>query len=171
MCEDIENREDSKSPGIRDQYKLANEMHKEEANRYWIRNNVFLILNAALVAIFSKDITKQISIVCIVSSVGIIMALTWLSVLTRGKNQIERWRKVIDHYESKFSDNLKVYALADKYSKEIPAPRGLASLMDMSASKAMNFLVYSMSIIWVLLLVFSLLCLFGIFQVAEPSCG
>lgn len=147
MCNSTNNTSPTYA-NLLEHYKIAVNMHKEEANRYWTRNNVFLILNGALLAIFSKDIGEKAFIIIVVSFIGITISLAWFGILNKGKSQIERWRKVIDSIENNFQNELKIFSNADAFANQIADPLGMPNFLKKSASKIMNDVIKIIIAFW-----------------------
>ena len=65
-----------------------------EANRFWTRSNIFLIINGVLITFLSSK-TLSNTFLMMSSVSGIILCLIWLKVNSKGTWYIKRWRPII----------------------------------------------------------------------------
>lgn len=83
-------------------WKAAMDMWNAEADRYWMRSNIFLLLNGGLlviVTIFVTNVTMRTLIVTLAA----ILAYLWMRVSERGKFYMDRWKPILIQLEKQIS--------------------------------------------------------------------
>ena len=95
------NSTDKLDPLYLEIWKAALEAWDKEADRFWTRNNVFLMLCTALIAILIA-VNLEVIIRLAVSVLAMLFSYIWLKVNRRGKYYLDRWKKVIIPIEKKF---------------------------------------------------------------------
>ena len=99
-------------------YKIAVDLHNSESQRYWERNNVFILVNGAFLAFLGTDIIEEKVDRLVICSIGFLFSYMWILILRQGKDLIERWRKVIHKYEDENDEIRDVFHTADRLSAE-----------------------------------------------------
>ena len=80
-------------------YQTILDAHDDESDRFWTRNNIFLLINSGLLVTATSAIeTPQLKI--IVSIFGIYFSLIWVQVNKKGAYYVHRWRPVIEEFEN-----------------------------------------------------------------------
>lgn len=106
------------SPKSLEFYKIAVELHNSESQRYWERNNVFILINGAFLALLGTDLIEGKIDKLIICLIGFFASYMWILILRQGKDLIERWRKVLHWIENEDDKIVKVFQKADKLSSE-----------------------------------------------------
>lgn len=79
-------------------HRVAVDMYKMEKDQYWVRCNVFLLLNSALLVAFNSDKTQG-SILLVIPVMGAILSAAWLMISVHAEYYIKRWREIIRNIE------------------------------------------------------------------------
>lgn len=93
-----------------------------EADRFWTRNNIFLVVNGALL-IAVTSFSKEPFIAAAISVFGMIFVVLWTRVNRIGKFYVDRWRMLLEELEkpwehllvSKISQLAKQHRVASKH--------------------------------------------------------
>ncbi len=151
----------NKNDNILEYYKIAVELHNTESQRYWDRNNVFILINGGFLALLGTDIIIGKIDRLVICCIGAITAYMWILILRQGKDLIERWRKVIHKIENENDSVENVFQTADKLSSE-GKPLSILPLSKLPASGIMKCAAIMVCVGW--LIAFS-----GIFFYSEPE--
>ena len=141
----------SKKELLFEEYKLAIELAEKEADRFWMRNNVLLLVQAALIAFF--DSVKSVGSIygALVAAQGFFLALIWIGVLVKGKNYISRWDNVSRNIERKMvktysGELLGLRQLSDKVKeKDTLHP---IKFLNKSTTVLIKYVIYSLLFFW-----------------------
>ncbi|MEW5859995.1 MAG: hypothetical protein AB1861_21845 [Cyanobacteriota bacterium] len=71
----------------------------KEADRFWLRNNLFLLINGGLLAAFTT-IPGASGAKFVISLFGIYFSALWALVNKKGAYYVHRWRPAIENFES-----------------------------------------------------------------------
>ena len=108
-------------------YIKALDLLENESDRFWARNNVFLLVQGAMIAFYSKANMGSLFSV-LVSIEGLFLALIWIVVLVKGAKYVGRWDTVVREIES------KLVAESDEFF-------GLKGLNDISKAQEKPFFI------------------------------
>jgi hypothetical protein len=87
-------------------YKILIGQLQFEGNLIWTRNQVFLILNSAIIAILSvsDQVKSNVPVIFAASFVGVVLCLLWLFTVERSRVYYQYWvtqtRALEDHLQS-----------------------------------------------------------------------
>ena len=79
-------------------YAIVAGLWDSECDRYWARNNIFLILQGALLAGFtsaSSDVFLRLSM----ASLGLVLCVIWFGISVQGAHYVARWRPALEELE------------------------------------------------------------------------
>jgi uncharacterized membrane protein (DUF485 family) len=106
-------------------YKLTWELQNQEADRFWDRNNAFLLIHAGLLAVLTATSGAPF-IERIVAIEGIVLAFLWLAISHRGKIYVYRWNKVLDRIENEVDEKAEelypLYKMNEEAKLSDPEP-------------------------------------------------
>ena len=108
-------------------YIKAMELLENESDRFWARNNVFLLVQGAMIAFYSKANMGSL-FSALISIEGLFLALIWIGVLVKGAKYVGRWDDVVREIES------KLVAESDSFI-------GLKKLNDISKAQEKPFIL------------------------------
>lgn len=134
-----------------EEFKLALDLAEKEADRFWARNNVLLLVQAALIAFYDSINNIGNSYGLLVTAQGFFLSLIWIGVLIKGKNYISRWDVATRDMESKlmkdFPGKLQgLIKLNDKgRKKDVVHP---IKLLNKSTTTLITYFVYSLMLFW-----------------------
>ena len=102
----------------------------KEADRFWVRSNLLLIVNGALFGLITASSTPQIlrASGCLF---GLYFSFYWLLMNDKGGYYVGRWRPVIEAYEQKLRQRLTFHDLpmplstVRSDSEVLSPPRGI----------------------------------------------
>lgn len=117
-----------------------------ETNRFWARNNVFLVLNGALVALLSKSNLPEIFII-VAAILGMVTGLIWYRINVIGKYYMDRWKEPIHQIEIGWP--ISPVTLIDAIGDRHPT-----SMRYQSSSTYMQWIVVLAVIGWMTLFIF-----------------
>lgn len=141
-----------------EKWKTLAELWDKEADRFWARNNVFLVVNSALLIVVSAFVEEPI--VCIiVSSFGVVFSLFWYRVNLMGKYYLDRWKPILKQLEN--GDEL------DVFGKELPASKTKFKEPQKykPTSTYMRYVTISFTLIWLILIIYYIIKLYWEFVV------
>ena len=122
--------------------KYLRDLSEKESDRFWTRNNVFVTINAGLIAFMASSFSSlDVFIISIISLFGIFISLAWWQILRTGKYYAQRWRNAsrsLAKQNEYIIENVSI--LAGKI--EDKQPRGPKS------SQCMKWLAIFTSLIW-----------------------
>ena len=73
-----------------------------EADRFWVRNNLLLLVNGALLSIAATaDVPRGLRLV--LCGFGVYFSLHWVLINAKGGHYVSRWRPAIEAYEASLS--------------------------------------------------------------------
>lgn len=141
-----------------EKWKTLAELWDKEADRFWARNNVFLVVNSALLIVVSVFVQEPI--VCIiVSFFGVVFSLFWYRVNLMGKYYLDRWKPILEKLEN--GDELDVFGKELSASKtKFKEPQKYKP-----TSTYMRYVTISFTLIWVTLIIYNLIKLYYEFAV------
>ena len=135
-------------------YNKALDLLENESDRFWARNNVFLLVQGAMIAFYAKaNLGNLFSL--LVSIEGFFLALIWIGVLVKGAQYVARWDNVVREIE------IKLEAESNEFV-------GLKKLNDMSKSNErplfvkffnkrttllIRYFIYSLVVFWFLIFI------------------
>lgn len=128
-------------------YRLVWDLQNQESNRFWQRNNAFLLLNGGLLAALS--LTTITFVHQIVSAEGLILTILWLAVLRRGKEYVYKWNRVIRKMEDDHRGAIPVPLKSLEDLTEKPSP--YAWIFGGETTDLMRAFIYVVIIAWMLL--------------------
>lgn len=140
-----------------EQYKLALELLEKESDRFWSRNNVFLLIQAALISLYGAIMDdKSLLFNLLISMQAWFLAFTWLCVLIKGATYVARWDKVVRDIESAIekttSDSeVPVYALKkmnDRARVDEYMPPRMFRFSVHRTTKQIRYAIVSILIFW-----------------------
>ncbi|WHP67313.1 hypothetical protein [Phaeobacter inhibens] len=79
-------------------YATVASLWDSECDRYWARNNIFLILQGALLAGFTSSSTEdflRLSMACL----GVLLCFIWFGISVQGAHYVARWRPALEEIE------------------------------------------------------------------------
>ena len=79
-------------------WEISMQMWDDEADRFWSRNNIFILLNGGFIALITV-FSPEAFIKCVISVLGITFAYIWIRVNERGVFYLDRWKPVIEELE------------------------------------------------------------------------
>lgn len=155
----------SLSPPSFDQYKLAMDLLEKESDRFWARNNVFLLTQAALVSFYASMANSGVFFFkLLLASQALFLAMIWMGVLLRGASYVERWDHVVRVLERQMGRSLHpevnnflaLKALNDQAkSLELPRPR-LIPFLRQRTTKQIRYGIHSLLCFWALIVGYNL---------------
>jgi hypothetical protein len=156
----LENHKD-KEPFWRKQYEYLITLQYQEANRFWIRFQISLALNGALLIAFSALIgedSEKVSFTAIlgpsiISIVGIALSIIWKKIIKAGQLWQDYWVKKGIELENKYYNELGIKIFSDMPNYENKAP----------VRKLRNYIPIIFLITWSILTIVSLLVIFSIY--------
>lgn len=124
-----------------EKWKTAMEMWDKEADRFWARNNIFLLLAGALTVLLTAASLSS-AIRSLVSVLGVLFTYIWMRVNQRGKFYLDRWKPIIEDLEEKTG---------------IPVLRRLSHTRKRASTKYMEYGTIIFMVIYSLVLLASIL--------------
>lgn len=133
-----------------EKWKALTEVWNKEADRFWTRNHVFLIVNSALLMVLS-GFTEEALMSLIFSSFGLIFSIFWYCVIVKGKYYMERWMPILQKLEK--DDEI------DVFGKELleSSAESKATKKYEPTSTYMKYVAISFALIWLTLIIYNLL--------------
>ena len=140
------------------QYLKALELLERESDRFWMRNNVFLLVQGAMIAFYSKAPPDALFNL-LVSIEGLFLAALWIGVLTQGANYVRRWDDVVRELEARlealFGDKFVGLKRLNDIAKSREKP-GNIRLLDKRTTVLIRYFIISLLIFWEILVIYHL---------------
>ena len=135
-----------------EKWKTLAQIWDKEADRFWTRNNIFLIVNSALLIVVSSFVQEPI--VCIIVSVfGIIFSFFWYRINKMGKYYLDRWKILLSKLEH--DDDINIFGKELlKVKEKFQEPKKYKA-----TSTYMRYVTILFGMIWVTLIIYNLLML------------
>lgn len=114
------------------------EMWDAEANRFWMRNNIFILVNSGLIAV-QTSLNTGFTIKSLLAIVGIIFVSIWIQINRLGKFYLDRWK----HIATCIEDKLEMGIISALPSKK-PA-----------STKKFEIVLWVFLIVWIVLLIYA----------------
>ncbi len=134
------------------QYALVVPLLATDATIYWMRSQLFLVANAALmgfalntVPISSDARTGKICAVVIGAVVGILLCILWRRTLRSGEKWMNHWKDLLRQWEPTIFGDINVYR---------KSPAGVPKTGTVAREAALLFLI-----LWCMLGVYATICL------------
>ncbi len=121
----------------------------KEADRFWMRNNVFLTINGAIL-LFITSFSKDNLIAIIVSIFGMVLCGIWLDVNIIGKYYLDRWKTPLKQIEKQW--HIKPLHIIEEKSRTDPIPNEYKS-----SSKYMTWLIKLFMFFWTFILLYKVI--------------
>jgi hypothetical protein len=125
--------------------KLLRELTEKESDRFWTRNNVFVTINAGLLAFLAASYEKVPFFVFLgMCGFGIATSLAWYQISRAGKYYAQRWRLAARD----------LAASDDQLTQKAPLLAGVKNLdkpSGPSSSRCMMAMAIVATVIWLLL--------------------
>ena len=140
---------------LSEEYIAALDLVERESDRFWARNNVFLLVQGAMIAFYSKANTG-LTFGMLVSAEGFFLALIWIGVLRKGAHYVSRWDKVAREIERRLeerngSDFIGLKRLNDlAKAEESPAQ---VRFLNRRTTILIRYFIVSLLIFWLLLII------------------
>jgi hypothetical protein len=120
-------------------WQTAMNMWNDQISRFWMRNNVFLLINGGLVATIT-GLSLSESVRAAISFVGALLAICWIQVNRKGRDYIDIWEPVIIELEQ--HTGIKVMEILQTDKKKIEkAGQGQNKKPVLGAVQWMNFAI------------------------------
>lgn len=132
-----------------EKWKATTKLWDAEADRFWSRNNIFLIVNSALLVVISSFVEKSIIWMCI-SVFGLLFSTFWFKVNVMGKYYLDRWKPILAKLEK--DDEINIFG------HELPEARRTftAPQQYKSSSTYMRYVAILFGVIWGILLAYGI---------------
>jgi len=131
--------------------KLLRELTEKESDRFWTRNNVFVTINAALLAFFASSYSKlPVILYGSLCLFGLTTSLAWFQISRAGKFYAQRWRLAARDLAHR-NPSIKRKAPLLAGIKNLNKPSGPSS------SKCMMIMSLVSAFIWLLLSMYTLI--------------
>jgi hypothetical protein len=131
-------------------YKIVTEHFRQDVREYWTRANFYLLAQTGLFSVFTLSFTDLIryqAVVAIsVTVLGLLVAIIWFMVLRGSIKWLQRWREQVCELDKEL-DKFLCYYKVEIYAKEKPY---------WSPSYVTQFLPLVFTIVWLIMLLFSL---------------
>lgn len=124
-------------------WKSVVSMWDQEANRFWTRNNIFILVNSGLFAIQTGFKIDNI-IKLIIAILGIIFVFNWIKINRIGKFYLNRWKPIAINVEKLI--NVEVISI-------LPSKKP-------ASTKKFELILIVFLIVWFLLFMHSLISCF-----------
>lgn len=147
----------------------------KECDRFWARNNLLLLLNAALLGLIGGA-TSSVLVRATVCAFGVYFSCYWLLLNSKGRYYTYRWRPIIEAYEAELKGTATFRRLPLPFSSVVPdhlAYRKIGPWTDMwalivgrrppdrDAGSLMTAIALGFVVAWLLLLVVLLFVAFS----------
>ena len=134
-----------------EEYKLALDLIEKESERFWTRNNVFLIIQGALIAFYNSVFSTGNFYGLIVAAQGFFLAVIWIGVLIKGKNYVDRWDITARDIEKRLLDTypntlLGLKRLNDRAKSN--ERQHFIQLLNKSTTLLIRYVIYSFMLFW-----------------------
>jgi hypothetical protein len=130
--------------------KYLRNLSEKESDRFWTRNNVFVTINAGLLAFLASSYSSldriMIMFICVF---GVIISAAWLQISRTGKFYAQRWRNASRELAQQ-NDYIIEKAPILAGVKKTKEPRGPSS------SRCMKWLAIISVMIWLLIGIYSI---------------
>ncbi len=73
----------------------------KEADRFWTRNNILLLVNGGLIALLST--IKLLEVILLISVFGILLSILWMWINTISKYYLNRWKPILKSFEKEWT--------------------------------------------------------------------
>lgn len=123
----------------------------KEADRFWTRNNILLLVNGGLIALLST--IKVLEVILIISILGILLSILWLWINTISKYYLNRWKPILVEIEKTWP--VKPISQIDDEHNTHPIPLNYEA-----TSTYMRWTICTLGVFWVIVLI---ACLFVYF--------
>lgn len=149
-----------------DNYTKAIELLENESDRFWARNNAFLLVQGAMIAFYSKA-TMGSLFSLLLSIEGLFLALIWIGVLVKGAKYVGRWDKVVREIENKLiskSDEFVGLKKLNDKAKSLESPF-VVNFLNKRTTLLIVYFIYSSVLFWFCILcinIFNLSCSIGV---------
>lgn len=139
-----------------EKWKTIVEIWDKEADRYWMRNNIFLIVNSALLIVISSSV-QNFLLCMIVSIFGIIFSFYWYRINLMGKYYLDRWKFILDKLE--INDDINIFGVElQKIQKSFKEP-----MKYKATSTYMRYVNFLFAIMWFILFIFYIISIINPF--------
>lgn len=144
-----------------EQYRLAIELLENESDRFWARNNIFLLIQAAFISLYASIIKDTEFYSVLLALQGFIIAFIWLGVLRKGATYVSRWDKVVRNIEMKMlSDKRRISFLGlkklnDSVKNKENSPIWPISIVNKRTTLLITYFIYSLLLFWIVIILVS----------------
>jgi len=144
-------------------YGIVAGLWDSECDRYWARNNIFLILQGALLAGFTAASTDEFLRLAM-ALLGVLLCFIWFGISVQGAYYVARWRPALEAIEAKMPIQplSLVKSDADHFRRRSKGIKSLLSapLLALRRGGSTTFMHYAILIIgisWIALTVLSII--------------
>ncbi|MFC1486025.1 hypothetical protein ACFL55_03255 [Candidatus Latescibacterota bacterium] len=131
---------------ILEKWKALLDIWDREADRFWARSNIFLIVNGALlVAVTSFSESHFVGFA--ISLFGVLFVRIWIKVNTIGKYYLDRWKVLMIRLEDKWDDKI----IGELSQIALDDPRATRFK---SSTTYMLYALYLIMALWILILLY-----------------
>jgi hypothetical protein len=137
-----------------EEYRLATELLEKESDRYWNRNNIMLLIQGALLALFGGVFGKGAIIEVAVSTMGLIFSILWYGIVYKGSLYVGRWDRVVMDIETRLKERLGAQFFAVRHMNDagkVYERRGGLSIWGRTTTM-MKFAIVTILVFWLFLL-------------------
>jgi len=133
-----------------EKWKTLMEAWDNEADRFWARNNIFLIMIGSILTVIVAFSDNYLINVCI-SLFGIVFVMIWIRVNRIGKFYLDRWKVILKEFEQ--DAPIKVFARLEEMAERDPV-----------ASKYQASSTYMVYVLWLLCGIWTVVLLVNAYQ-------
>ena len=101
-----------------EEYKLATDLLEKEADRYWNRSNIMLLIQGGLLALYGGVFGKGLLIEIAVCLQGLIFAVLWFGIVHKGGLYVNRWDRVVMDIEVKLKQKFQTEFFAIRHMND-----------------------------------------------------
>lgn len=128
--------------------KLLRQLTEKESDRFWTRNNVFVTINAGLLAFLASSYTNLHYVIFLtLCFFGLATSLSWLQISRAGKYYAQRWR-VAARQIAEAQKEIKSKAPLLAGIKNIKKPWGPTSSKCMMMMAVVTVFLWTSLLIW-----------------------
>jgi hypothetical protein len=121
-------------------FKMIQAHYLQDLREFWVRNNMYLVINGALVSVYASTANRG-SYSLAIAAFGLVITVFWIAVARSSNQWLRAWREELIRLD-RTVDRFQVYSHVEQ-----GAPRGIRS-----PASVTQWLPVSLGVGWVLII-------------------